>query len=244
MVSLTAVLQRALEKAIGIQHSPVASYVALLRRARPDATPAEIIAVLEKQYLAAVTGTGAAAGGVAAVPGIGTVLGLTLSGGERAVFFEATTLFALALAEVHGIRAEEVQRRQTLVLDVVFGDHSAPQAEETADQTDQPRGDQPCGDQPCGDPHRGDPRLYMLPISLIAAINKPLSRWFVTKFGSTQAALVIGRIAPLGIGAAAWAAGNRGVGLMMLDASRRVFGPPPPNFPDHTPAKIPHLAAN
>jgi len=234
MMGLTAVLRRALEKAIGIQRSPVASYVALLRRARPDGTPAEIITVLEKQYLAAVTGTGAAVGGAAAVPGIGTVLGLTLSGGERAVFFEATTLFALAVAEVHGIRADEVQRRQTLVLDVVFGDHGPPQAEEPADQTD----------QHCGDPHWGDPRLYMLPISLIAAINKPLSRWLVTKFGSTQAALVIGRIAPLGIGAAAWAAGNRGVGLMMLDASRRVFGPPPPNFPDHTPAKIPHLAAN
>ncbi|MGH3939171.1 MAG: hypothetical protein ACRDTG_11160 [Pseudonocardiaceae bacterium] len=222
MVGLAAVLQRALAKAIAIQRSPIAAYIALLRRSRPEATPAEIIAVLEKQYLAAVTGTGAAAGGAAAVPGIGTVLGLTLSGGERAVFYETTTLFALAIAEVHGIRADEVERRRTLVFDVVFGDHSALLAEELANENGR----------------RKDSRLYLLPISLIAAVNKPLSRWFVTKYGSTQGALAIGRIAPFGIGAAAWAAGNRGVGLMTLDASRRVFGPPPADFPDRTSAKV------
>ncbi|MGH3931064.1 MAG: hypothetical protein ACRDTF_13930 [Pseudonocardiaceae bacterium] len=233
MVGLTAVLQRALEKIIGIQRSPVAGYVALLRRGRPDATPAEIIAVLEKQYLAAVTGTGAAAGGVAAAPGIGTVLGLTLSGGERAVFFQATTLFALAVAEVHGIRADEVERRRTLVLDVVFGDHGAllveemGLAEEMADRNGQ---------------HSPGLRQYLLPISLIAVINKPLSRWLLTRYGSAKGALTIGRIAPFGIGAAAWAAGNRGVGLMMLDATRRAFGPPPAHFPDRVPTEIPQPA--
>lgn len=58
-VRLPEVLHSALAKAIGIQQAPIAGYVARLRRARPDATPTEIIAVLEKRYLAAVTGTGA-----------------------------------------------------------------------------------------------------------------------------------------------------------------------------------------
>ncbi|MGH3977049.1 MAG: hypothetical protein ACRDS9_27595, partial [Pseudonocardiaceae bacterium] len=62
------VLLRSLEKAINVQRAPAAGYVARLRRMRPDATPAEIIAVLEKRYLAVVTGAGAAAGGVAAAP--------------------------------------------------------------------------------------------------------------------------------------------------------------------------------
>ncbi|MGH3966511.1 MAG: hypothetical protein ACRDRY_25280 [Pseudonocardiaceae bacterium] len=103
-VDLPTVLMRGLEKAIGIQQSPVAGYVARLRRARPGATPAEIVAVLEKQYLVTVTGTGAAVGGVAAAPGVGTVAALALSGGETAVFLEVTALFALAVAEVHAIR--------------------------------------------------------------------------------------------------------------------------------------------
>jgi hypothetical protein len=62
---LREVLRSALEKAIGLRQSLVAGYVARLRRAGSDATPAEVIAVLEKQYLRAATGTGAAVGGAA-----------------------------------------------------------------------------------------------------------------------------------------------------------------------------------
>jgi len=62
-LDLSDVLLRGLDKAISIQHAPVTGYVARRRRAQPDATPAEVIAVLEKQFLAAVTGTGAAMGG-------------------------------------------------------------------------------------------------------------------------------------------------------------------------------------
>ncbi|HEX2264632.1 MAG TPA: hypothetical protein VHH52_12905 [Pseudonocardiaceae bacterium] len=65
---LRELLRSALEKAIGLRQSLVAGYVARLRRAGSDATPAEVIAVLEKQYLRAATGTGAAVGGVAAAP--------------------------------------------------------------------------------------------------------------------------------------------------------------------------------
>src|SRR5918997_1279492 len=84
---LPEVLRSALDKAIGLQQSLVAGYVARLRRARPGATPAEIIAVLEKQYLRAATGTGTAVGGVAAAPGVGTAVALTLSGGGVGGFF-------------------------------------------------------------------------------------------------------------------------------------------------------------
>ncbi|MGH3658495.1 MAG: hypothetical protein ACRDUA_17710, partial [Micromonosporaceae bacterium] len=119
---LPAVMQSGVEKAIGIQHSAVAGYVQRLRRARPDATPADVIATLEKQYLAAVTGAGAVVGGAAAVPGAGTGIAVALSAGETAVFLETTALFTLALAEVHAVRADDVERRRTLVLTVVLGD--------------------------------------------------------------------------------------------------------------------------
>jgi hypothetical protein len=108
--------------------------------AAPSATrrdPAEVIAVLEKQYLAAVTETGAAVGGAAAAPGIGTIVALTLSGGEIAVFLETTALFALTVAEVHGIRVDEVERRRTLVLTVVLGEHGSKLVEKMAGRTDQ-----------------------------------------------------------------------------------------------------------
>ncbi|MGH3550633.1 MAG: hypothetical protein ACRDQU_21445 [Pseudonocardiaceae bacterium] len=214
-VALPAVLQRALEKAIGIQQAPVAAYVARLRRARPVATPDEIITVLEKQYLAAVTGAGAAVGGAAAAPAVGTVLALT--GGELALFFEATALFALAVAEVHGIRVAEIERREALVLAIVLGDSGALLVEKMVGRRSQ---------------HWGDLLPDAIPLSSITAINKTLGRWFVRKYAPKQGFLALGRLAPFGIGAAIGAVGNRGFGRTAVTTSQRVFGPPPASFPD------------
>jgi hypothetical protein len=213
---MPAVLQRALEKAIALAQSPVAGYVARLRRARPLASPAEIVAVLEKQYLATVTGTGAAVGGAAVAPGIGTVAALALTGGETALFLETTALFALAVAEVHGIRVEEVERRRTLVLAIALGDNGAMLVEKMAGR---------------GGQQWGALLPDAIPMSSITAINKTLGRWFFTRYGRKQGVLALGRIAPFGIGVAIGAVGNRAFGRVVVDTSRRVFGPPPARFP-------------
>jgi hypothetical protein len=214
-VGLPAVLLRGLEKAISMQRSPAAGYVARLRRARPNATPAEIVAVLEKRYLTAVTGTGAAVGSAAAAPGIGTGVALALSGGETAVFLEATALFALAVAEVHGIRVADVERGRTLVLAVVLGDSGAMLVEKMAGRTGQ---------------HWAELLPDAIPMSSITAINKTLGRWFLRNYSRKQGMMALGRLAPFGIGAAIGAAGNRAFGRTVVNTSRRVFGPPPTNF--------------
>lgn len=217
-MGLSEVLLRGVEKAVGLQRSPVAGYVARLRRARPDMTPAEVIAVLERRYLAAVTGAGAAVGGVAAVPAVGTVLALALSGGETVVFLQATTLFALAVAEVHGIGVEEVERRRALVLAVVVGEHGAMLVEKLAGHTGE---------------HWAKLLPESIPASSITAVNKTVGGWFVTKYGRRRGFVAMGRVAPLGIGVAIGAGGNRACGRVVVDTSRRVFGPPPANFPDN-----------
>jgi hypothetical protein len=212
---LSEALLRGVEKAISIQQAPLAGYVARLRRTRPGATPAEIITMLEKRYLATVTGTGAAVGGAAAAPAVGTALALALSGGETAVFFEATALFALAVAEVHGIRVTETERRRTLVLAIVLGDNAAMLVEKMAGRTGQ---------------HWAELLPEAIPLSSITAINKALGRWFLKKYGRKQGVLALGRLAPLGVGAAVGAAGNRAFGRTVVNTSRRVFGPPPASF--------------
>ncbi len=93
-------------------------------RAQPDATPAEIVTKLEKHYLAAVMASGAAVGSAAAFPGIGTLVAMSAVAGETVVFLEATAVFVLAVAEVHGIPAEHRERRRALVLAVLVGDDS------------------------------------------------------------------------------------------------------------------------
>lgn len=212
---MSDVLQRALGKAVDIAQSPVAGHVARLRRARPLATPAEIIEVLEKQYLVTVTGTGGAVGGVAVAPGIGTAAALALTGAETVLFVETTALFALAVAEVHGIRVEEVERRRTLVLAVALGDNGAMLVEKMAGR---------------GGQHWGALLPDAIPVSSITAINKTLGRWFLTRYGRKQGVLALGRIAPFGIGVAVGAAGNRAFGRVVIDTSRRVFGPAPARF--------------
>jgi hypothetical protein len=215
-VKLSEVLLRGLEIAISVEQTPVAGYVARLRGARLDATPVEIIAVLEKRYLAAVTGTGAAVGGVAAAPAIGAVGALALSGGETVVFLQATALFALAVAEVHGIRIEEVERRRTLVLAVVVGDHGARLVEK---MTVQAAG------------HWAELLPEVIPMSSIAAVNNVLSPWFVTKYGRTRGIVAMSRVAPFGVGVLVGAVGNRALGRTVVNTSRRVFGPAPACFP-------------
>jgi hypothetical protein len=222
-VGLPAVLLRGVEKAISMQQGPIGGYVARLRRSQPNATPAQIIAMLEKQYLTTVTGAGAAVGGIAAAPAVGTATALALSGAETVLFFEATALFALAVAEVHGVRISDIERRRTLLLAVVLGDNGAMLVEKMAGRTGQ---------------HWGDLLPEAIPLSSITAINKTLGRWFLRRYGRKQGMLAIGRLAPLGIGAAIGAAGNHAFGRTVVTTSRRVFGPAPVRFAEGSPVMI------
>ena len=118
------VLSQIIERGGRVQGPAVRAYVERLRDGHPDATPAEITTKLEKQYLAAVMASGAAVGSAAAIPGFGTLAALSAVAGETVVFLEATALFVLAVAEVHGIPAEHRERRRALVLAVLVGEDS------------------------------------------------------------------------------------------------------------------------
>src|SRR3984893_17787448 len=75
-------LSHILERGARVQAPAVEAYVQRLRRANPDASPAEIITKLEKRYLAAVMASGAAVGSAAAFPGLGTIAALSAVAGE------------------------------------------------------------------------------------------------------------------------------------------------------------------
>ena len=83
-------LDSALDHALAIQRPAVTTYVDRVRRNNPAATPADVIRMLERRYLSAAASVGAAAGGAAALPGVGTVATLAASGAEIVAFIEAT----------------------------------------------------------------------------------------------------------------------------------------------------------
>ncbi|MGI5180522.1 hypothetical protein ACQEVZ_29830 [Dactylosporangium sp. CA-152071] len=66
---------RDIEKAVSARHSIARKYVLRLRRRHPDATPAELIQLLERQYVAAISTAGAviAAGAIVADVGIALI---------------------------------------------------------------------------------------------------------------------------------------------------------------------------
>jgi hypothetical protein len=126
-----------LDKAIDSQSLLVRKNIARARQRTPEATPAQVIRNLERMYVSALTGTGAAVGGTAAAPGVGTGVALALSAGEALSSLELSALFALSLAEVHGVPIDEIERRRTIVMGIMLGGSGSATITKVAERTGQ-----------------------------------------------------------------------------------------------------------
>ncbi|WP_211294355.1 hypothetical protein [Lentzea kentuckyensis] len=72
-----------LDKAIGLQAPLVRKNISRARQRNPEATPQEVVRTLERMYVGALASTGAAVGGTAAAPGVGTGHGPRLCRSRR-----------------------------------------------------------------------------------------------------------------------------------------------------------------
>jgi hypothetical protein len=205
-------------QAQGVRGPAAAAYVERLRRADPGADPAVIVSKLEKRYLAAVTASGAALGSAAVLPGIGTLAALSAAAGETAVFLEATAFFALAIAAVYGVSAENRERRRTLVLAVLVGDD----------------GKHAMGELLGSGRTNGawlSEGMASLPMPALSQLNSRLLKRAVRRYTLRRSALFFGKMLPIGIGAIIGAIGNRMVGKKIVRNTRKAFGTPPARWP-------------
>ena len=216
--SAQAALKHAVERALSVQQPVVVRHVQRTTRTRPDAEPRRIVRALERQYLAAVSTSGAAVGGAAAAPGVGTGAAAAISVGEIGFFLEASALLSLAVAEVHGLQIDDLERRRTLLLAVLLGDSGVKVVEKAAARTGA---------------HWGRKITNQVSMETILRINSVLGRHFVTKYGTKQGIIVIGRLAPFGIGVAIGGGGNALLGRGVVTGTRRAFGPVPAGLPGH-----------
>lgn len=209
-------LDTALDRALRLQRPVIVGYVNRIRDRHRDADATEVIRLLERHYRTAVTAFGAASGGAAAVPGAGTGVSIASAALEISAFVEATAVFTLALAEVHGLRIADPQVRRALVLAILVGDTSAEAAEIAG-----------------ADAASGWGRVLAqhAPDETIKRVNHQLSKRMLTQFGARQKKLVLGRALPFGVGAGIGAAGNAVLARGVIAAARRVFGPPPDRLP-------------
>lgn len=207
-------LANVIERASRSQGPLAKNYVDRLRRTDPGASPAAIVAKLEKRYLAAVAASGAAVGSAAALPGLGTVTAVTAAAGETAVFLEATAFFALAVGAVHGIPTEDRERRRALVLAVLVGDDSKHALAELI------------GPGRTNGAWLSD-GVATLPMPAVSQLNSKLLRYAVRRYTLRRSALLFGKLLPVGVGALVGGVGNRIIGKKIVSNARNAFGPPP-----------------
>jgi hypothetical protein len=207
-------LDAVLDRVLAIQRPVIVAYVDRWR-GRPGSSPAGVLHSIEHRYQAAVTAIGGAAGGVAAVPGVGTAAAIASGVAEVAAFVEATALYALASAEVHGIDTNDIEVRRAIVLAVLLGEAGMAEIEAA-----------------------GVAVAHWAPVlsrgvnrDLVSHVNTRLMKHFATRFGARQGALALGRALPFGVGAAIGAAGNLALARAAIKSVRRAFGRPPAHFP-------------
>jgi hypothetical protein len=217
-ISVTGVrmLDAALDRAVDIPSTAIHTHVDKLRARNPYASPAQIIALLEKEYIFAISASGGAVGAAAAAPAVVTGAATALTVGDIAAFFAASAAYSLAVADVFGIAVEETARRRTLLLATVLGEQGA---RTIGEQTG------------IGTATWAKTLLVNMPTTTIRKVNNALTRRLLRRQAAKHGALALGRLVPFGIGAAIGIAGARALGKTVIESAHTAFGPPPLSFP-------------
>lgn len=214
---------RGVDRVLAVQRPLVIAHIRSIRLRSPQATPTQIVRILETRYLAAVTAGGAAVGATAVVPGIGTGVTLALSGVETLGFVESTALFAQSVAEVHGIPVESPDRARALVMALMLGKEGVDLVAQLAKQASG-RG---AGRQS----YWGEVVTKSLPRAAMGPLVDGLKRSFTRQFAAKGGASFAGKALPFGIGAAIGGAGNHLLGRRVVVSSRKAFGVAPAVLP-------------
>lgn len=219
----SAALDRTLDRVLAVQRPVVLAHIRSIRRAKPDATPEQVIRTLERRYLAAVTTGGALVGATSAIPAVGTIASIALSTAETAGFLEASALFAQSVTEVHGIAVTDPERARTLVMTMILGGAGSELVEQLAGEV--------VGVAPGRTTFWGELVTKSIPKSAVNGVAKRVRAFFVKKFAASEGASIVGRAIPFGIGAVIGGAGNHFLGRRVVASARTAFGPAPARFP-------------
>jgi hypothetical protein len=206
-------VQAAMLRVLGVQRPLVLAYVKRLRAKRPGASAEVLIAVAERDFLRAVTGTGAAGGATAVIPGIGTAAALGVSAGVTVAFLEASALYAQTVAELHGVAVRDPEQAKLLVMAVILGDEAAGLLSGVSEQiVDGSTGPWGAAVSTLG----GQGGTWSM-------VGKELQSRFLRRFAASQTAGAMGRALPFGIGAAVGGVSSRVLGRRVVVSTRRAF---------------------
>ena len=201
---LATPLTTAIDQVVRSRHEPALAAVRALRERRPTASPSELADAIVARYRRELGGMGAASGGIAAVPGIGT--GIMIAGSVSETGWSVVRLgqMILELGAVHGHDARDAEERRAWVLAVLalalgVGEGIEPTAGRVLR-----RG--------------GVAAVRSMPAARLAGLNRRMAGRLLVRWGSAQAAIRVGNAVPFGVGAAVGIGAN--VLLVTLVGSR------------------------
>lgn len=206
----------AVDKAVQLQTSTIRGYVNWLRRQNPDASPAQIQALMDKHLKNTVTGTGAGVGATAAVPGIGLVTGAAAVAGESVLFLDLAAFYAVASAYLRGEDISDPERRRALVLSLLMGAKGLAIV------------DAMLGDDAGKIPGKSTIAKFSGPT--LANTNNVLQRIAMRSLKKSLRRAWIGKLMPLGIGAIAGTTANRKLADGVIENVQAGLGAMPAGF--------------
>lgn len=206
----------AVDKAVQLQTSTIRGYVNWLRRQNPDASPAQIQALMDKHLKNTVTGTGAGVGATAAVPGIGLFTGAAAVAGESVLFLDLAAFYAVASAYLRGEDVSDPERRRALVLSLLMGTKGLAIV------------DAMLGDDAGKLPGKSTIAKFSGPT--LANTNNVLQRIAMRSLKKSLRRAWIGKLMPLGIGAIAGTTANRKLADGVIENVQAGLGAMPAGF--------------
>lgn len=196
-----------IDAALKVQAPLAHSYVEHLREKHPEATDRQLLQRVTGRFVTLTTLTGAGIGGVAALPGLGTVAALGLTVGEGVTFAEACAFLTLAAADIHGVDMTDRSTRRLVLMSVLSGERGTEIIAKTM----------------------GKQGLQWNAVLgggggfLPGLISKQVSRYVRRRVVARTGGLWIARLLPFGIGAVIGGLGARSVSRSVVEAMLEIF---------------------
>ena len=206
-------LTAAIDQVVRSRYEPAVASVRALRARRPAASTSELAGAIVARYRRELGGMGAASGGIAAVPGIGT--GLMVAGSVSETGWSVVRLgqMILELGAVYGHDARDVEERRAWVLAVLALALGVGEGLEQAAGSVVRRG--------------GAVALKGMPAARVARVNQLIASRLLVRWGSAQAAIRLGNVVPFGVGAAVGVGANVLLVNLVGSRARSFFDDPP-----------------
>ncbi|ARD41960.1 hypothetical protein [Actinomyces gaoshouyii] len=209
-------IEAAVDKAIAIPASRITERVARMRRDRPGADTAELVALAADRFRNEAGLSSGAVGASAALPSIGTASAAALTVGQAAVFIGSAVTYVLTVAELQGLRVVEPEKRRALVLSALLGREGSEAVQ---------------GQLGLASLFWAAQSLAQMPIPTAKSINGQLAKRLAKRAVAKGGAVALGRLLPLGIGAAIGYSGGRALANQVIEGAQAALGPASPFTP-------------